>query len=185
MKNIAFILSLIFTSNLLYADNYQALLKQGEKYLNAHKVDKAIESFEKVCKSKQAKQKYKAEACEWLSQLYSGSAYIGDRKATELQDNEKKIKYATMACDFGSAVSCATLGFYYKEGSGVSVDLDKTTSYYIKACELQPKLYCNTLGVHYEFTIKDIESALSTYKKACQSDKMWCANYDRLRENLK
>ena len=61
MKNIAFILSLIFTSNLLYADNYQALLKQGEKYLNAHKVDKAIESLEKVCESKQAKKSYKSK----------------------------------------------------------------------------------------------------------------------------
>lgn len=186
MKNIAFILSLIFTSNLLYADNYQALLKQGEKYLNAHKVDKAIESLEKVCESKQAKKSYKAKSCEWLMAIYSGYfEYTGLKQYSEIKDDEKKIKYATMACDFGSATSCSNMGYYYEKGDGVSVDLDKTTSYYIKACELQPKLYCNTLGVHYEFTIKDIESALSTYKKACQSDKMWCANYDSLRENLK
>ncbi|MGX2982813.1 tetratricopeptide repeat protein [Helicobacter sp. 23-1045] len=185
MKNIAFILSLIFTSNLLYADNYQALLKQGEKYLNAHKVDKAIESLEKVCESKQAKKSYKAKSCELLMTIYSGYfEYTGLKQYSEIKDDEKKIKYATMGCDFGSATSCSNLGYWYKKGDGVEVDLDKATSYYIKACELQPKLHCNSLGVFYEFELKDIESALRVYKKVCQQNKM-CANYERLSDNLK
>lgn len=185
MKNIAFILSLVFVSS-LFADDYQALLKQGEKYLESHKVDKAVESLNKVCESKQAKKSHKAKSCEWLMAIYSGYfEYTGLKQYNEIKDDEKKIKYATMGCDFGSATSCSNMGYYYKKGDGVEVDLDKTAQFYTKACELQPKLYCNSLGVFYEFDLKDIESALRVYKKACQQDKMWCANYERLRDNLK
>lgn len=195
MKKISLIVFLIFTHNLLYANNHQVQLKQAEKYLvKEHKFDKAIEIFTKICESKQAKKAQKINACEKLLTIYDGKAevYIGGnqlhkyRAARELQDIDKKVKYATMACDLDSVYGCVALGNFYKNGDGVEKDLKKTTKLYTKACELQVSL-CTNLGVFYEYDLKDIESALKAYKKVCEQDKKWdsrCVNYDRLRKEI-
>lgn len=205
MRNIVFIF-VAFICNLVYAENYQELMKQGERYFvgmkfkkvgKGHKFDEAIDIFTKICESNNAKKSYKIKACENLMVIYSGNANVDTggsgrnryRLATELKDIDKRVKYATMACDLDSAVGCSNLGYYHKNGDGVEIDLDKTTQFYTKACELSKKesyggIMCNTLGVHYEFDIKDLESALKVYKMACKKDKAGCVNYDRLRKEL-
>lgn len=203
MRKIGFIfLTLIFNS--LYADNYQELMKQGERYYvkgefkkigQGHKFDESIEIFTKVCEAKNAKKTYRVKACENLLTIYDGQSFIDtggkgskkNKRMIELQDDEKKIKYATMACDLDSSYGCIALGNYYKKGDGVEMDLDKATQLYTKSCKLQMSL-CTNLGVHYEFNIQDIESALKVYKMVCEKDKKdstRCVNYNRLREELK
>ena len=196
---------MILICNSLYADTYQELMKQGKKYFTernsefkkigqGYKSDEAIKIFTKVCEAKNAKKVYRIKACENLMTIYAGNGVIdtgakGSKKykrIIELQDDEKKIKYAKMACDLDSAYGCIALGNYYKKGDGVEIDLDKTTQFYIKACKLQMSL-CTNLGVYYEYTIKDIESALKVYKMVCEKDKKdstRCVNYNRLREEL-
>lgn len=207
MKKIVLIfVVLIFNS--LYAENYQELMKRGTRYFDdrgefkkigqEYKFDETIGIFTKVCESKNAKKAYRVRACEKLLTIYDGQSFIdtggfGSKKnkaMKELQDDEKKIKYATMACDLDSSYGCVALGNYYKEGDGVGIDLDKTTQFYTKACEVNTKdaVICVNLGIHYEYTIKDIESALRVYKKVCEKDKKdtyRCFNYNRLREELK
>ena len=194
MKRVSLIVFLIFTHNLLYANNHQAQLKQAEKYLvKEHKFDKAIEIFTKICESKQAKKAQKIKACEQLLTIYSGVIYIGGnqpnkyRDAKELKDDEKEIMYATMACDLDSAYGCTALGNFYKKGNGIEKDLEKTAELYAKACELKSMSVCTILGVLYEYDLKDIESALKAYKKVCEQDKKSdsrCVNYDRLRKEI-
>ena len=196
MKRVILIIFLVFTHNLLYANNHQAQLKQAEKYLvKEHEFDKAIEIFTKICESKQVKKAHKIKACERLLTIYMGEAgvYIGGnqlhkyRDAKELQDDEKKIMYATMACDLDSTYGCIALGNFYKNGDGVEKDLEKTTKLYAKACELKSMSACTVLGVIYEYDLKDIESALKVYKKVCKQDKKSdsrCVNYDRLRKEI-
>lgn len=207
MRKIWFIF-MILICNLLYADTYQELMKQGKKYFTEHnsefkkigqgyKFDETIKIFTKVCEANNAKKAYRVKACENLMTIYAGNGVIdtgakGSKKykrIIELQDNEKKIKYAKMACDLDSAYGCIALGNYYKKGDSVEIDLDKTTQFYTKACELNTKqaVICVNLGIHYEYTIKDIESALKVYKKVCEKDKKdtyRCFNYNRLREEL-
>lgn len=204
MRKTGFIF-LILICNALYAENYQELMKKGTRYFDdrgefkkigqEYKFDETIEIFTKVCEAKNAKKTYRARACEKLLTIYDGQSFIdtggfGSKKnkaMKELQDDEKKIKYATMACDLDSSYGCIALGNYYKNGDGVEIDLNKATQFYSKACELQMSL-CTNLGVHYEFNIKDIESALKVYKMVCEKDKKdstRCVNYNRLREELK
>lgn len=202
MRKIWFIF-LVLICNSLYADNYQELMKQGERYYvkgefkkigQGYKFDESIEIFTKVCEAKNAKKAYRARACEKLLTIYDGQSFVDtggkgskkNKRMIELQDDEKKIKYAKTACNLDSAYGCIALGNYYKKGDGVEIDLDKTTQFYIKACKLQMSL-CTNLGVYYEYTIKDIESALKVYKMVCEKDKKdstRCVNYNRLREEL-
>lgn len=206
MRKTWFIFLVLFC-NSLYADNYQTLMKQGEKYYGKgefkkigqeYKFDETIEIFTKVCESKNAKKAYKIRACENLLTIYDGQSFIDtggfgskkNRALKELQDNEKKIKYAKMACDLDSDYGCVALGNYYKKGDGAEIDLDKATKFYAKACEVNTNeaVMCVNLGIHYEYTMKDIESALKVYKMVCEKDKKdtyRCFNYNRLREELK
>lgn len=203
MRKIWFIFMILICDS-LYADNYQELMKQGIRYFDekgefkkigqGYKFDESIEIFTKICKANNAKKVYRARACEKLLTIYDGQSFVDtgakgskkNKRMIELQDDEKKIKYAKMACDLDSAYGCIALGNYYKKGDGVEIDLDKTTQFYIKACKLQMSL-CTNLGVYYEYTIKDIESALKVYKMVCEKDKKdsyRCVNYNRLREEL-
>lgn len=204
MKKIVFIF-VAFICNSLYAENYQELMKRGTRYFDdrgefkkigqEYKFDETIGIFTKVCESKNAKKAYRVRACEKLLTIYAGNGVIdtganGSKKykrIIELQDDEKKIKYATMACDLDSSYGCVALGNYYKKGDGVEIDLDKTTQFYTKSCKLQMSI-CTILGVHYEYDVKDLESALRVYKMVCEKDKKdstGCVNYNRLREELK
>lgn len=206
MRKIWFIF-LILICDSLYADNYQEIMKQGARYFGergefkkigqGYKFDESIEIFIKVCEANNAKKAYRVKACENLMTIYAGNGVIdtgakGSKKykrIIELQDDEKKIKYAKMACDLDSSYGCIALGNYYKKGNGVEIDFDKATQFYTKACEVNTKdaVICVNLGIHYEYTIKDIESALKVYKKVCEKDKKdtyRCFNYNRLREEL-
>ena len=127
-------------------------------YIVEEKIDSAAINFEKACNLGMAK------SCGYASELFKDDANI-------FKDLKKAIEFAKKGCDLNNdADGCASLGYNYKYGYGITKDLTLANKYNKKACDAGSGRGCNYLGVNYRDGAgfeKNMQNAYSYFKKSC------------------
>lgn len=144
-----------FFSIFLYANGLNDALNdiKNKNYTNASN------RLQMLCENKNAK------ACSLLGDLYSGVI-------KDIKNEEKSLKYYTLACNLSDAKACYNLA-YAQENS------DKKVNFLEKACSLADGLSCYELSYMYDNEIQvvknknkalnlKIRSCDFKYTKACE-----------------
>jgi len=96
----------------------------------------------------------------------------------EKGNHKKASKMLAKACENGNAQGCFTLGYMYKNGSGIKQDTQKTIALWERACMLGDSNGCIKVAMMYDKgkEIKqDHQKAKELLSKACDlNDDLGC-----------